>query len=118
MRTALPDIPQQIADARNLLAYAVELWEVMAEAPSAVLRPKPNARNNTLFSIWLSAAVVAIRPNEPTAYFRVTDPRRDALAKCASCGRERRAPIADFLEPSRCPTCGRRSDFVLIRRGL
>ena len=115
-RSALPDIPEQIAVSRNVLAYAVELWGVLAESPTAMLRTTPGPRNNDLLSVWLSAAVVAVHPHEPTAYFRVTDPRRDAVAKCSSCGRERRAPIADFLEPSRCPSCGHRSDFVLIRR--
>jgi hypothetical protein len=117
-RSALPDIPEQIAVARTVLARAVELWEVLAESPTAVLRPAPDSRNKALLSVWLSGAVVAVHPHDATAYFRVTDSRRDAVAKCSACGRERRAPMADFHEPSRCPSCGRRSDCVLIRRGL
>ena len=115
-RSALPDILRQVADARDVLAYAVELWSVVAASPTALLRPTPDRRNHALLSVWLPAAVVAVHPHEPSTYFRVTDPRRDAIAKCSSCGRERRAPIAELLEPSRCPSCGRRSDFVLIRR--
>ncbi len=117
-RSALPGIPAQIAVARNLLTYAVELWGVLSESPTAVLQPAPDQRNKALLPVWLAAAVVAVHPQGPTSYFRITDPRRHAVAKCSACGRERRAPIADLLEPSRCPSCQRRSDFVLIRRDL
>lgn len=117
-RSALPHIPKLVASARNVLVHAVDLWGRLTESSTVVLRLTPDLRNNALFPIWLSAAVVAADPNEPTAYSRVTDFRRDAVAKCARCGRERRAPVADLLEPSRCPACKRRSEFVLIRRCL
>ena len=115
-RSALPDVPKLLGDAHNLLARAVELWGVMAKSPTAVLRLESDSRDKALFSVWLAARVVGLHPQDASAYFRVTDPRRDAIAKCSACGRERRAPAADFHEPSRCPSCKRRSDFVLIRR--
>lgn len=115
-RTALSEIPVQITSARDLTSYAVKLWEVFADSPEAFLRPPNDPRNKAIIPIWVYASVVTINPNAPTTYIRVTDPRRDAVAKCSSCGRERRAPITELLEPSRCPACERRSVFVIIRR--
>jgi hypothetical protein len=117
-RSALPDILKQVAVARNLLAYAVELWAMLAESPTAVLRSAPDPRNSVLISHWLSAKVVAAHPNDSTTYFRITDPRRDAVAKCSACGGERRAPLANLLEPSRCSSCGHRTDFVIYKTGF
>jgi hypothetical protein len=117
-RKALPDIPARIATARKVLDHAVELWGVFAESPSAVLRPPANSLTAAVIPFWVAATVVAARPEDPATYVRVSDPRREAMAKCAGCGRERRAPLADLLEPSRCPACERRCEFVLVRRVL
>jgi len=117
-RTSLPDMAGLIVDARRLLSYAVELWGKLSKSPMAVLRLAPDRHSKVLLHVWLSTAAVATHPTEPNTYIRVTDPRRDAVAKCSSCGGERSAPMSDFLEPSTCLKCGRRSDFVLLRRGL
>jgi hypothetical protein len=117
-RAALPDIPRRIADARKLLAHAVELWGVLAESPTAVLRPPPVPASIGLLTLWASAGVVAQRPGGVVSYSRVSDPRRAAVAKCAGCGQERTAPLADLLEPDLCPACQRQCNFVLIRHVL
>lgn len=117
-RKALPDIPARIATARKALAHAVELWGVFAESPSAVLRPPATPLTDAVVPFWVAATVAVPRPEDPASYVRVSDPRREAMAKCSCCGRERRAPLADLLEPSRCPACERRCEFVLTRRVL
>jgi hypothetical protein len=114
-RAALPKLPDQIGFARNLLGQAVALWRILAASPTAVLRPTQEAGCKALLQVWTLAAIVAVHPNDPMAYYRVTDPRREAAAKCSSCGRVARGPQTSFLEPTRCPACRRRSDFVLIR---
>lgn len=115
-RDAFPDFLETLLSARKLLSHAVMLWEILSESPVAVLQPPNDAQNKFIIPIWISASVVAINPKEPTSYIRVTDLRRDAVAKCYSCGRERRAPIADLLETTRCPACERRSTFAILRR--
>lgn len=117
-RKALPDIPVRIATARKVLTHAVELWGVFAESPAAVLRPPANPLSAAVIPFWVAATVAAPRPEDPATYVRVSDPRREAMAKCSGCGRERRAPLADLLEPSRCPACERRCEFVFVRRVL
>lgn len=115
-RTALPDMPKRIDAARKTLTHSVELWGVLAEHPSAVLRPPVTPLTKAVVPIWVSAGVIAIRPQEPSAYIRVSDPRRQAVAKCSGCGRERTAPLAELLEPATCPGCQKRCAFVLTRR--
>lgn len=117
-RTALPDMPQQIETARKVLAHAVELWGVLAEHPSAVLRPPATPLTVAVIPLWLSATVIALRPQEPSTYIRVSDARRNAVAKCSGCGNERAAPLAELLEPTTCHRCKKRCAFVLTRRVL
>lgn len=117
-RKALPDIPARIAAARKVLAHAVELWRVFAESPTAVLSPPANPLSAAVIPFWVAAGAVAARPEAPSTYVRVSDPRREAIAKCCGCGRERRAPLVDLLEPVRCPACERRCEVVLVRRTL
>jgi hypothetical protein len=117
-RTALPEMPKRIEAARHLLAHAVELWGVLAESPKAVLRPPATPSTAAVVPFWVSAGVVALRPQDPGTYARVSDPQRQAVAKCSGCGRERTAPLAALLEPTTCNACQRRCNFVLIRRVL
>ncbi len=117
-RTALSELPRRIDAARQLLAHAVELWGVLAESPTAVLRPPTTPLTKAVVPLWVSAGVVAPRSHEPPMYTRVSDPRRPAVAKCSGCGRERTAPLADLLEPATCDACRRRCNFVLTRRVL
>lgn len=115
-RAALPDLPARLAGAHDALAHAAALWAVLAESPAAALRPGPDPRADAVLRLWLAAGAAAAHPTVRGAYVRVSDARRDAVARCAGCGRERRAPLAELLEPSDCPACGRRGDFVLARR--
>lgn len=117
-RTALPELPKRIEAARAILAHAVELWQVLAESPSAVLRPPATPLTKGVVPLWASAGVIALRPQEPGTYTRVSDPKRPAVAKCSGCGRERTAPLTDLLEPATCPACQRRCSFVITRRVL
>lgn len=117
-RKALPDIPLRIATARKVLAHAVELWGVLAESPMAVLRPPASPLSAAVVPLWVSVGAVAQHATDRAAYFRVSDLRREAVAKCAGCGRDRRAPLADLLEPPRCPTCQQRCQFVLTHRQM
>lgn len=117
-RKALPDIPARVANARKVLAHAVELWGVFTESPVALLRPPAHPLTAEVVPFWVSAGLVAPRSDGSAAFVRVSDPRREAVAKCAGCGRERNAPLAELLEPTRCPACERRCEFVLVRRVL
>lgn len=115
-RASLPDMPRRVDAARQVLAHAVELWGVLAEHPSAVLRPPTSPLTTSVVPIWVAAGAIALRLKESSTYIRASDPRREAVAKCAGCGRESRAPLAELLEPTRCPACERRCAFVIIRR--
>jgi hypothetical protein len=117
-RTALPDLPGRIEVARKVLARAVELWGVLAESQSAVLKLPATPLTKAVVPLWVSAGVVLLRPQEPGSYSRVSDPRRPAVAKCSGCGKDRTAPLTDLLEPATCPACNKRCAFVLTRRGL
>lgn len=115
-RGSISHMPVAITDARHLLAYAVDLWGVLSRSPASVLRITPNQQSKILLHVWLSIGAVAAHPAEPHAYVRVTDPRRNVVAKCTSCGGERYSTMTETLEPSTCTACGRRSNFVLVRR--
>ncbi len=115
-RNALPAIPERIASARRVLAHAVELWGVLARSPTATLRPSAIVLTNAVIPLWESAGVIAPRPDDPRRYARVSDTRRDAVAKCSGCGRERTAPLVELLEPAVCPACRKRCHFALTRR--
>lgn len=115
-RAALPDFPAKIETARAVLAHAVQLWGVLAEHPTAILRPTATAHDAAVLPIWISAGVIAQRPEDPATCSRVSDTRRPAVAKCAGCGRERTALLAELLEPATCPACLHRCVFVLTRR--
>jgi hypothetical protein len=115
-RSSLPAVPDRIAAARDALAYAVEIWTSLSSTPTSVLRLVPDQRSKALLHVWLQTAALVAHPTEPNSYMRVSDPRRVATAKCFSCGAKRNGPMLEFLEPSACDSCGRRSDFVLLRR--
>jgi hypothetical protein len=115
-RNALPAIPERLATARRVLAHAVELWGVLTRSPAATLRPSAIVLTNAVVPLWVAAGVIAPRPDDPRSFARVSDTRRNAVAKCSGCGRERTAPLVELLEPAVCPACRKRCHFVLTRR--
>lgn len=115
-RNALPAIPDRIAAARRVLAHAVELWGVLARSPTATLRPSAIVLINAVVPLWEAAGLIAPRPDDPRTYARVSDTRRNAVAKCSGCGGERTAPLVELLESAVCPACRKRCHFVLTRR--
>ena len=114
-KAALSDLPERLATARSRLARAVELWSAFAGADGTLSAPVDKVGAD-LLRVWTSAGLVAPHPTIPKRFTRITDVRRPAAGKCAGCGKERVAPLADLLDPSTCPACGRRCVFVLTRR--
>jgi hypothetical protein len=64
-RNALPEVPERIATARRVLAHALELWGVLARAPTATLRPSAIVLTNAVVPLWLDAGVIAPRAEDP-----------------------------------------------------
>ena len=115
-RSALPDFPAQLASARDVLTHALDIWGALAESPTAVIQPRYDPRTKALLQIWQLAGAVTAQIAENTAYLRVSDPRREVVGKCSTCGVELRARIAELLETTKCAACEKSHGFAIIRR--
>lgn len=119
-RTALPDLPDQLAAARRTLAYAVRLWSQFNDAltvPAHALDADPVA--SEIIQVWFAMGLIFRTQSEKSSAYRVvTNPRRDALGKCPGCGALKQAPLLQLLEPLRCPSCNQSYSFVVLRRVL
>lgn len=116
-RTALPDVPERLATARRVMTHAAELWAGFSADPPAPLRPPVSHWTDKVVPIWSAAGLIAqVSVSGSPGYVRVTDVRRHAAGKCSGCGHIREATLSSFLEARSCPKCGRRRQFVIIRR--
>lgn len=66
-RSAVPELPGRLAEARQRLATAVRLW-------SDLDRPIPHANSDAaLLRFWVAAGLVEPAPGQPAGHRRVTD---------------------------------------------
>jgi hypothetical protein len=119
-RTAFPDLPDRLADARRTLTFAVHLWSHLSEAlavPAHTL--DTDSRAPAIIKIWFAMGLIFRVRSENTSVYRVvTNPRRDALGKCPGCGASRQAPLLQLLEPLQCHSCNQSYSFAILRRTL
>lgn len=117
-RNALPDILDQLEEARRTLTLATELWSVLAADPSARLRVDGRGpAAGEIVSIWWNLGLVVAKDRAGhREYMRVSDPRRPMEGKCFECGKMLLIPLTRLLDPYPCPGCRKQCHFVIIRR--
>jgi hypothetical protein len=117
-RNALPDMPDRFAAARQTLAVAADLWSSLSARPGAGVHIDNRLPAVTrIIPVWLSAGLI-VETNQAgrREYARAGDSRRPVRGKCSECGGIRAAPLAQLLDPARCPTCGQMRQYVIISR--
>jgi hypothetical protein len=111
-------MPKRIANARNMLVQATQLWSFLISQPVWHLRSENLSTAETeLVTVWLSSGYVEQR-NSTTGkcYARVSDPRRSVCGKCSQCGTFLSAALEQLLDPMPCPGCHLRCEFVITGR--